>query len=78
MCKLSYYTYKKFPNLEKNLGGFLFSVYRLFSKKVKRAKAELIRNKRRGYAKESGKKFASRRMAAVQSKANKISYENWV
>ena len=70
--------YKKFPNLEKNIVGSLYSIYSLFSKKVKRASAEKIRNTRRGYSKESGKEFASRRMASVQSKANKISYENWV
>ena len=78
ISKLSYYMYKKFPNLEKNIVGSIYSIYRLFNKKVKRASAETIRNKRRGYAKVSGKEFASKRMAAAQSKANQISYENWV
>jgi len=70
--------YKKFPKLEKYIVGNLYSFYNLFTKKGTRAKAENIRSKRRGFVKSSSKEFMSRRLAAAQSKATRISYNNWV
>ena len=78
LSKISYFMYKKFPKLEKYIVGNLYSFYNLFTKKGTRARAENIRSKRRGFGKSSSKEFMSRRLAAAQSKATRISYNNWV
>jgi len=77
--KISYFLYKKFPNLEKTVVGNLYSLFSIFTKKIKRSTGEETRNIRRGIGKASMREFVSRRMAA--SKANKVgglSYEDWV
>ena len=68
--------YKHFPNLEKNIVGFLYTLYGLFRKNIKRASAEETRNISRGGGKKSGKTFMSKRMSQI-SKVTKLSYENW-
>ena len=77
--KISYFLYKKFPNLEKTVVGNLYSLFNIFTKKIKRSTGEETRNIRRGIGKASMREFVSRRMAA--SKSNKVgglSYEDWV
>ena len=78
VSKISYYTYKIFPNLEKRIGGTLYGVFKFFRPKGKRANAEHIRSMRRGFGKTSQKEFVSRRIAKSQTKAGSLSYENWV
>jgi len=78
VSKLSYYTYKIFPKLEMQLGGFLYEIVKYFRPKGKRANAEHVRSLRRGFGKTSQKEFISRRMAKSQNKASSLSYENWV
>ncbi len=78
ISKLSYYTYKIFPNLEKRLGGFLYEIFKYLRPKGKRATAEHIRSLRRGFGKTSQKNFVSRRIAKSQTRATDLSYENWV
>ena len=78
-ARISYFLYKKFPKLEKTVVGNLYSLFSIFSKKVKRSTGEETRNERRGMGKVSAKEFVSRRLAAA--KANKVgglSYEDWV
>ena len=78
ISKISYFTYKIFPNLEKNIGGALYSIFKFLRPKGKRATAEHVRSMRRGFGKVSQTEFVSKRMAKSQSKANQLSYENWV
>ena len=78
ISKLSYYTYKFFPNLEKRLGGFLYEIFKYLRPKGKRATAEHIRSLRRGFGKTSQKNFVSRIIAKSQTRETDLSYENWV